>query len=655
MVKLTTYKIPAAKMGGMTPLPDIMNNMYIHAGFEITDKITVEEQTHLGKGMISTMLPYQMQDEYDRNLTDTEMPVAVVENDYLRATFLPQYGGRLWSLYDKEMGRELLYENHVFQPGNLGLRNAWFSGGVEFNVGIKGHNPLTCSPLFCERAETAEGDILNLYEFERIRGVVYTVSAWLPEDSRVLYIKCRIENLEDKEKYMYWWSNIAVPETEHTRVIVPTDESFLCFYDENRYLLDKVSIPYALDTDVTYPINLPQSNDFFYKIPPAEAKWIASTEKDGCGLIQCSTDKLIGRKTFLWGKGQGGRNWNRWLSDRDDAYIEIQAGLAHTQLEHIPMPGNTEWSWVEAYTALKGDPEKLHSADWNTAVNEVKRVIAEKVGDPHTLSFPSDDAITKRSIIFEGSGWGALEERIRGERISKYHTFPVNESDKETYEWHRLLSTKEFPSPDAVTPPPGFVSGKLWLEKLLSLDASNWYAELHKGTVYYGMKEYDKAEESWMKSLEYTENGWAHRNLAMLYRSLKKKSADAVSHIVRACEMLSVRGIYIDCATILNENGLFEKWLEVFEGMPEALRNDGRLRLYKVSALMKLERIEEAVEILNESFTMDDIKEGELSISGIWFELYRKLYKKENGVDDPVKADEKYPLPKRLDFRMHKK
>ena len=655
MVKLTTYKIPAAKMGGMTPLPDIMNNMYIHAGFEITDKITPEEQTHLGKGMISTMLPYQMQDEYDRNLTDTEMPVAVVENDYLKATFLPQYGGRLWSLYDKEMGRELLYENHVFQPGNLGLRNAWFSGGIEFNVGIKGHNPLTCSPLFCERAETPDGDILNLYEFERIRGVVYTVSAWLPEDSRVLYIKCRIENLEDREKYMYWWSNIAVPETEHTRVIVPTDESFLCFYDENRYLLDKVSIPYALDTDVTYPINLPQSNDFFYKIPPVEAKWIASTEKDGCGLIQCSTDKLIGRKTFLWGKGQGGRNWNRWLSDRDDAYIELQAGLAHTQLEHIPMPGNTEWSWVEAYTGLAGDPEKLHSSDWNTAVNEVRRVIAEKIGDPHTLTFPSDESITKRSIIFDGSGWGALEERIRGERISKYHTFPANESDEETHEWHRLITSNTFPAPDVSTPPPGFVCGKPWLEKLLSLDASNWYAELHKGTVYYAMKEYDKAEESWKKSLEYAENGWAHRNLAMLFRSLKKNSDVAVSHILRAVEMLSVRGIYIDCATILSENGLYEKWLEVFDGMPEAMKKDGRLRLYKASALMKLERLEEAVEILNDSFTMDDIKEGELSISGIWFELYRKLYKKENGVDDPVKADEKYPLPKRLDFRMHKK
>lgn len=655
MVKLSAYKIPAAKMGGMTPLPDIMNNMYIHAGFEITDKITKDEQTHLGKGMISTMLPYQMQDEYDRNLTETELTAAIVENDYLRAVFLPQYGGRLWSLYDKEKGRELLYENHVFQPGNLGLRNAWFSGGVEFNVGIKGHNPLTCSPLYCERATTPDGDILNLYEYERIRGVVYTVSAWLPEDSRVLYLKCRIENLEDREKYMYWWSNIAVPETEHTRVIVPTDESFLCFYDENRYLLDKVSIPNALGTDVTYPTHLPQSNDFFYKIPPTEAKWITAVENDGSGLLQCSTDQLIGRKTFLWGKGQGGRNWNRWLSDRDDAYIEIQAGLAHTQLEHIPMPPKTEWSWVEAYTGIYADPEKLHSTDWNTAVNEVRRVIDEKIGNPHTLSYPSEESVTSREIIFSGSGWGALEEEIRGERISRYHTFPKNENDEETAQWHHLITYGEMTTHDTNVPPQSFVSGKAWLDKLSDVKNVTWYTELHKGTVCYGLKDYDGAEKAWLKSLELEDNGWAHRNLAMLYRSLKKNKDDAISHILNAATLLSVRGIYIDCATILTENGLDNKWLEVFDSMPNAMQNDGRLRLYKVAALMRLDRLEEATAILNPSFVMDDIKEGELSISGIWFELYRKLYAKETGNDDPEKADEKYPLPKSLDFRMHKK
>ncbi len=654
MVTLTTYKIPAASIGKSTPLPDIMNNMYIHAGFEITEKITEEEQTHLGKGMIDTMLPYQMQDEYDRNLKDTELTAAVVENKYLKATFLPQYGGRLWSLYDKENCRELLYKNSVFQPGNLGLRNAWFSGGIEFNVGIKGHNPLTCSPVFCEKAQTPHGDVLNLYEFERIRGVVYTVSTWLPEDSKVLYIKCRIENLEDREKYMYWWSNIAVPETPRTRVIVPTDTSFLCFYNENRYLLDKVSLPYSLDTDVSYPINLAQSNDFFYKIPPNEAKWIASTEDDGYGLLQCSTDRLIGRKTFLWGKGQGGRTWNRWLSDRDDAYIELQAGLAHTQLEHIPMPPKTEWSWVEAYTALKGDAQKLHSDDWDVAVNEVRRIIDEKIGDPHKLYFPEESSVTSRSILFEGSGWGAVEERIRGEKISLYHTFPKHSDDSETKEWHDLITAGCFPSPSVDTPPASFVCGRKWLDRLCDVKESNWYCELQKGTVLYALKEYDKAKECWNKSLEYSENGWAHRNLAMLYRSIYKMHDKAVHHILKAVELLSLRGIYIDCATILVENKEALKWLEVFDTMSEELRRDGRLRLYKTSALLQLDRLEEAAKILTPDFSMDDIKEGELSISGIWFELYRRLYKKETGVDDAKKADEKYPLPPGLDFRMHK-
>ena len=57
---------------------------------------------------------------------------------------------------------------------------------------------------------------------------------------------------------------------------------------------------------------------------------------------------------------------------------------------------------------------------------------------------------------------------------------------------------------------------------------------------------------------------------------------------------------------------------------------------------------------------MSDIKEGELSVSHLWFELYRRIYAYENGIEydesnDELKknADRKYPLPKSLDFRMH--
>ena len=83
-------------------------------------------------------------------------------------------GGKLWSLYDKVAGRELLFANPVARPAYLAVRNAWCSGGVEWNCGICGHTPLTCDTLFTATLTGDQGEpILRMYEYERIRGVVY--------------------------------------------------------------------------------------------------------------------------------------------------------------------------------------------------------------------------------------------------------------------------------------------------------------------------------------------------------------------------------------------------------------------------------------------------------------------------------------------------
>lgn len=49
------------------------------------------------------------------------------------------------------------------------------------------------------------------------------------------------------------------------------------------------------------------------------------------------------------------------------AYIELQAGLTRTQLECIPMPAKTAWTWTEAFGFLQVDPAKAHSKVWRTA------------------------------------------------------------------------------------------------------------------------------------------------------------------------------------------------------------------------------------------------------------------------------------------------
>ncbi len=659
MVKFEDYVMPGAAMGNLNPMPDIKNISYIHAGYIMTDKILEDEKRYIGKGMISTMLPYKIQDGYDRDKKDRIFKAAIVENDYLKAVFLPEFGGRLWSLYDKKNERELLYVNPVFQPGNLGLRNAWFSGGVEFNVGIKGHNPLTCSPLWCAVDECDGEEVLRLYEFERIRGVVYSISAYLPKSSSVLYIKNKIENKENKEKYMYWWSNIAVPETRGTRVIVPTDESFLSFYNEDHYILDKATIPLNEGIDVSYPGNIPSSRDFFYKIPKNCHKWIATANEEGKGLLHCSTKELISRKLFVWGMGQGGRNWNEWLSEEGSAYIEIQAGLANTQLEHIPMKGNEVWEWTETYSSLDIAAKTAHG-DYFEAVEKIEDYITEHVGNPDTLTFPLQKNTADSKIVYAGSAWGAVEEMIRGESISDVCKFPYI-ANVETAEWVSLITDNTFPVPDVDKEPVSYVADRYLLNKLEGLPKQSWYSLLHIGVIRYALGDIEGSLKAWEESVKMCSSPWALRNLSMLYKNEYKNSDLARKYILDAFEMKK------DCPTLccevasqLTGDGNDELWLEIYETLSDKLKYIGRLRLYKAIAYINLGRLIEATDIINSDFVMNDIKEGEVSVSQIWFKLYRRLYAEEKGTefnpDDTsliAEADRKYPLPKKLDFRMH--
>lgn len=658
MIKVEKIIIPSACMGNVNPMPDIKNVSYIHAGYEMTDKIQDDEKTYIGKGMISTMLPYMIQDQYGREKENRAYCACVLENDYLRAVFIPELGGRLWSLYDKEKCRDLLYVNPVYQPGNLGLRNAWFSGGVEFNVGIKGHNPLTCSPLWARVDKYKDSEVLRLYEFERIRGVVYSVSAYMPENAPVLYIKCMIENTEDKTKHMYWWSNIAVPETKGTRILAPAEESFLCSYNSDHYVLDKATIPEHKGLDVTYPGNIPSSKDFFYKIPKDEYKWIASADEYGNGLLQCSTRELMSRKLFVWGQGQGGRHWNEWLSEEGSSYIEIQAGLANTQLEHIPMKGKSVWEWTEAYTALNCRSKDMHG-DYKNAIKTIEGYMLNRVGDPNEIKFPDSSSVISSEIVYRGSEWGCLEEKVRGEGISNFFEFERTYDD-EAKEWFDLIETGLMPEPDVISEPKSYVVGDYWAEKLEKCDA-NWYSLLQLGVVKYAKGDVDGAKKAWEQSTNKKPSPWAYRNLSMLYKNELSDAVKGREYILKAFELKKdCLSLCKEVAMQLTSDGGDEMWLEIFDSLLPELKNNGRLRLYKAVALINLGKCSEATEIVNKDFVMSDIKEGELSISALWFELYRRIYAKEIGVEYDetnmefiADADGKYPLPKSLDFRMH--
>ena len=679
MIQFDTITLPAAELGSLNPFPDILNNTYIHAGYEMTGRVTAEDAENIGKGMIPTMLPYLTQDGYSRKREEKKIPAVILENKYLRAVFLPSLGGRLWSLTDLEHHRELLYVNPVFQPCNLALRNAWFSGGVEFNVGIKGHNPFTCSPLFARVSRDAAGnEVLSLYEFERIRGVTFSVNAWLPENSRILFVKNVIENTAPTSTYMYWWTNMAIPKTPGTRILVPTERSFVSFYQEDHYVLDVTDIPKALGTDVSYPSNMNRSLDFFYQLPDAAQKWIASADEAGSGLLHFSQSLLRGRKLFLWGQGNGGKHWGEFLAGAEphsgEGYLEIQAGLARTQLEHFVMPGNSTLQWTECFAALNASPKALHG-DWNEAQKAVEHALSEYTGGKTADEFlqerfPDLTSLRDEKMLYAGSGWGALENRVRKELrlppISRLFSCWESEQTSETAFWDGLLRGK-LPASDPLADPAGYMNqlpyqNGFWEEKLrlaTERDGQNSVLLNQYGVTLYASGKKEEAETCWQTAARLGDP-FALRNLAVYRFNEQGKTEDACRTIEQAVEILPAHlRLAREYASILcgcGDERQAERFLSRFAEFPASIREDGRMKLWKIRALLILGKTDEASVLLSPDFTVADIKEGELSMSALWFEIHARKLAEERGISRaealPL-AKQAFPLPYTLDFRMH--
>ena len=597
-------------------------------GFDAAVSPYPDMTENLEYGRPPTLLPYTMQDSYTRERKRREVPTLVLDNEVLTATFLPDYGGRLWSLVHRPTGRELLHRNPILQPANLALRDAWLAGGVEWNLGGTGHWPLTCSPLHAVRLTAPDGTpVLRMYEFERLRRVVMTVDAWLPSGSPTLMVHVALLNPAQTPTPVYWWSNIAVPQSPEVRVVAPAERAFHFDYTAQLKLVD---FPETAAGDQSYPARFPAAADFFMDIPAGERRWIAALDGSGSGLVQTSTDRLIGRKLFQWGIGAGGQRWQEWLSGPDAEYIEIQAGLARTQLEHLELPGGATWEWVEAYGLLEADAAAVHGTweESRTAVADaLERLVPQAsleaaLADAASFASPSSGP----PHLHRGSGWGALE--IASGALPDDPLRPFGSCDAEQQPWLDLVQTKRLPSSE---PPASPVTGPTW-RALLEACADDWHALYHLGLVRLADDDRDGAREAWTRSLADRPNAWAQRALAHLAASATER-ADLL--LAAHSRQPDLRELTIEALKALLAADRPVEALEVISTLSPADRDHGRIRLYNAEAAQAIGDIEQVRRLLDEGITVDNLQEGEASLDLLWLAAHPDL-----------------PVPPAYDFRM---
>ncbi len=673
-LRVSAWIMPAASLGRENPLPDLKHAGDAHAAIVIDEEtVTKEEARYMGWGRIHSILPYRIQDGYNRKKRKKAIPSVELENEHLKAVFLPTLGGRLWSLYDKDAERELLHVNPVFQPANLALRNAWFSGGVEWNCGIIGHTPFTCDDVAAEELQLSDGTpVLRMFAYERVRHLFYRVEALLPDGSRELYVRVRIDNARMEDTAVYWWSNMAVNEGENIRVIVPAKKAFRYGYGGK---LSKVPVPYmdaeadklrgtaaklareqggVLHWDVSHSTCLPQSMDFFFDLPKEARPFIAAVDENGYGICQTSTEELRGRKLFAWGMGEGGRHWQAFLSAPESAYIELQSGLAHTQLEHLPMAAGGSISWLEAYGPVQADAAAVQGRDWDRAVSAVadaleKRSPADALWRLHARIREELDGKTG-TVLHRCMGFARCEKALLGDAFGTAGlSLDAMREGRAEKSWLTLARKGVLPCPEALSEPESYQISAEWeeaLRKAVLRGSDHWYAHYQLGVTAHRRGDTETAEKEYALSLERAENPWALRCLALL------RGKEAPDLLLRAARMKPIRPLAVEAMEALLASGCFRELCSFHDTLDEHLKRDGRVTALYAAALLRSGNIDEAERVLRGPIVLTDVREGNTLLTDLWFEAAAVRRSGKADEESIAWAKEHVRPPKHLDFRM---
>ena len=636
VVSLTPIRLLAGDVGPQSPIPPFSGLQRLPDPSSSPD-LPPEMRGRIAYGRLANPLPYALQNGYSRELRLRDISALRLTNGRLEGVVLPGSGGRLWSLRDVVAGRDLVFANSRLQFANFALTDAWFAGGIEWNLGSTGHSATTSRPVFAGSVLSNRGTALRIWEWERTRDLVFSVDLLMPADRPLLLAFVRVRNPDPEPKPLYWWTNIAAPEEPGVRVLAPAARAWRTGYDGS---IAFVGVPFAADdpaTDVSYPLPAQRAADYFFQVLPESRPWIAAVQADGRGLVQTSTAQLTGRKLFCWGTAAGGRHWQEWLCGPGFRYLEIQAGLATTQLEHLRLEGSAEISWAEAFAPIEVAPEVVHGP-WTDALAEVAELLARTVPDQELDEWHRwwrvEVAHEAPHQMMAGSGAGEAELVVRGEDPDGQPGTPFGQPLSDGFRHLVTLARtgeidQDAAGADVLVPP---ITDR-W-DVALDRAADGWWGRLMKAIRSHARGDVEEARLDYLRSDQLRSTPWAARGLALLAASSDDQVRAAELYARAVAQAPTCLPLLVEATDHLLAVGRPAACLAMIDAAPHQLAVHGRLVLQRARALLADGQATAARALLEAGIEVPDLREGETL-----GELWRGAF-----------GDQ--PLPYNYDFRM---
>ncbi|MFB3881797.1 MAG: DUF5107 domain-containing protein [Armatimonadota bacterium] len=296
--------------------------------------------------------PYPLLDDIREEARPVRYRALIVENEYLRATVMPELGGHLHSAVVKATGEEVFYHNHVVKPGLLGLRGAWLSGGVEWNFPC-GHTVTTVSPVdSCMVTDEDGSATIWVGNIEQVSHMAWHVGIRLRPGVAAIETEIVLANRTALPHPYYFWANAAVPARDDMRMIYPGTRA--------RSWMGHFDWPVHQGRDLARYTAFDHSNDVFLLDSLEDFFGVYYDQKDFGVVHVADVHQSFGKKFFTWGTAEHGRIWSAALSDSDGPYCEIQSGRFVDQSTWQLMPPHHTERWREWWYPVHG----MGGFDW---------------------------------------------------------------------------------------------------------------------------------------------------------------------------------------------------------------------------------------------------------------------------------------------------
>jgi hypothetical protein len=291
----------------------------------------------------------------------------VLENDYLRLTFLPEVGGRLYSAVIKATGQEIFYHNPVIKPSRYGglqppESNWWLAtGGMEWAYPTQEHGYRWGVPWSYQVDLSESGATITLSDTGPER-VGAQVQVTLPADSPVFTVAPSLINGTGQSVPVQFWLNAALTlgadsMSLDTQFVVPASQIQIHSRGANGWSLPDsrqfAAWPQAAGLDLSHYRQWTDYLGFF--LPDTALPFMGAYNPDTkVGVVRLAAGGPPGAKLFAFGQDF----WDKSYTDNNSQYFEIWGGAnaGFWPEADLPVAAGATLTWQEQWWPLAGLP-----------------------------------------------------------------------------------------------------------------------------------------------------------------------------------------------------------------------------------------------------------------------------------------------------------